>query len=69
VVRRALPEQTWQPTDNDPEALRTIPARRDIAGPSNLLPPFDADLRARDPSWGIHIAMPPNNLSILLRVG
>ena len=150
----ALPDLTWQPTDREPDALRSIAAWREIAGPPNLLPPlcldatadpwpvdradaivainmvhiapwtttleliagaarvltrggllflygpfseggvhsaasnarFDADLRARDPSWGIRdlnditalanqhgfnaperIAMPANNLSVVLR--
>jgi SAM-dependent methyltransferase len=150
----ALPMLTWQPTDRDEEALSSIAAWRDTAGPPNLLHPlrldaaaaiwpveqadvvvainmvhivpwatvegliagagrvlapggllflygpfregcvhtaasnaaFDADLRKRDPSWGIRdldeiavlagrqgfaalerIAMPANNLSVVLR--
>jgi SAM-dependent methyltransferase len=42
----ALSELTWQPTDNDPEALRSITARRDMAGPPNLLPPLWLDAAA-----------------------
>jgi hypothetical protein len=153
---RALPAITWQPTDQDPMALKSIAAWRDIAGLPNILPPlsldaiagtwpvaradavvainmvhiapwtatqgliagaarvlnaggplflygpfreggvhtstgnatFDADLRAKDPSWGIRdldditalarqwgftaherIAMPANNLSVVLHRG
>jgi SAM-dependent methyltransferase len=151
---RALPGLRWQPTDLDPEALKSIEAWRDTTGLPNLLPPlqldaaaetwpvahadavvainmvhiapwtatqgliagaarvltpegllflygpfreggmhtaatnaaFDADLRSRNPSWGIRdldeitalasrhglkaperIAMPSNNLSVVLR--
>jgi len=42
----ALSGLTWQPTDHDPEALRSIAARRDIAGPPNLLPPLWLDAGA-----------------------
>jgi SAM-dependent methyltransferase len=42
----ALPELTWQPTDHDPEALRSIAAWRDRAGPPNLLPPLPLDAAA-----------------------
>ena len=43
---RALPELTWQPTDHDKEALRSIAAWRDRAGPPNLLPPLRLDAAA-----------------------
>jgi SAM-dependent methyltransferase len=42
----ALPELTWQPTDLDPEALRSIAAWRDMTGPPNLLPPLLLDVSA-----------------------
>ena len=42
----ALPELTWQPTDHDPQALRSIAAWRDKAGPPNLLPPLPLDAAA-----------------------
>jgi SAM-dependent methyltransferase len=42
----ALPELTWQPTDLDPEALRSIAAWRDMTGPPNLLPPLLLDASA-----------------------
>jgi SAM-dependent methyltransferase len=42
----ALPELTWQPTDHDPEALSSIAAWRDMAGPPNLLPPLLLDASA-----------------------
>ena len=42
----ALPELTWQPTDRDPEALRSIAAWRDSTGRPNLLPPLRLDAAA-----------------------
>jgi SAM-dependent methyltransferase len=42
----AFPELTWQPTDLDPEALRSIAAWRDLEGPPNLLPPLILDAAA-----------------------
>jgi SAM-dependent methyltransferase len=42
----ALPALTWQPTDHDPEALRSIAAWRDMSGPPNLLPPLRLDAAA-----------------------
>ena len=42
----ALPELTWQPTDHDPDALQSIAAWRDMAGPPNLLPPLRLDAAA-----------------------
>jgi len=41
-----LPELTWQPTDLDPDALESIAAWRDMAGPPNLLPPLWLDVSA-----------------------
>jgi SAM-dependent methyltransferase len=42
----ALSALTWQPTDHDPEALKSIAAWRDMAGPPNLLPPLWLDASA-----------------------
>jgi SAM-dependent methyltransferase len=42
----ALPDLTWQPTDLDPDALSSIAAWRDKAGPPNLLPPLRLDAAA-----------------------
>jgi SAM-dependent methyltransferase len=42
----ALPATTWQPTDQDPEALQSIAAWRDRAGLPNLLPPLLLDAAA-----------------------
>jgi SAM-dependent methyltransferase len=47
----ALPELTWQPTDRDPEALRSIEAWRDMSGPPNLLPPLRLD--AAEDTWPV----------------
>jgi SAM-dependent methyltransferase len=44
---RAFPDMTWQPTDHDPEALRSIAAWRDMKGPPNLLPPLSLDAAAQ----------------------
>ncbi len=42
----ALPHLTWQPTDQDPEALQSITAWRKLSGPPNLLPPMPLDAAA-----------------------
>jgi SAM-dependent methyltransferase len=42
----AVPGLTWQPTDLDEEALRSIAAWRDASGPPNLLPPLCLDAAA-----------------------
>ena len=42
----ALPELTWQPTDHDPDALKSIAAWRELARPPNLLPPLRLDAAA-----------------------
>ena len=47
----ALSEVTWQPTDCDAEALRSIAAWRDMAGPPNLLPPLWLD--ASTETWPV----------------
>jgi SAM-dependent methyltransferase len=47
----ALPGLTWQPTDRDPAALRSIAAHRAAAGLPNLLPPIELD--AATPSWPV----------------
>jgi SAM-dependent methyltransferase len=39
----ALSALTWQPTDQDPEALKSIAAWREAAGLANLLPPLLLD--------------------------
>jgi len=47
----ALPRLSWQPTDDDPDALASIAAYRDDAGLPNLLPPIALDAAA--PSWPV----------------
>lgn len=42
----ALPGLTWQPTDRDEDALRSIAAWKEIAGLPNLLPPLWLDASA-----------------------
>ena len=46
-----LPELTWQPTDRDPEALRSIAAWRDSVTLPNLLPPLPLDAAAE--TWPV----------------
>ncbi len=43
---QALPEVTWQPTDHDADALRSIAAWRDTSGPPNLRAPLRLDAAA-----------------------
>ena len=46
-----LPRVVWQPTDVDPDALRSIAAHRDAAGLPNLLAPIELDVTA--PAWPV----------------
>jgi SAM-dependent methyltransferase len=48
---RALPALTWQPTDRDPEALKSIAAWRDTTGLTNLLAPLPLDASAE--TWPV----------------
>ena len=43
---RHWPHLQWQPSDQDPEALRSISAWRDAAGAANLAAPLAIDARA-----------------------
>ena len=47
----ALPSLTWQPSDADPDAIRSIAAHRAASRPPNLLPPITLDAVA--PSWPV----------------
>jgi SAM-dependent methyltransferase len=47
----ALPTLTWLPTDQDPEALKSIAAWREQARLANLLPPLLLDASAK--TWPI----------------
>lgn len=47
----ALPHLTWQPSDQDEQALRSIAAHRAISGLPNLLAPLSLDAAA--PEWPI----------------
>src|SRR5439155_3763919 len=47
----ALPDLVWQPTDPDPQALRSIAARAAAAGLANLSPPLPLDVTV--PTWPI----------------
>src|SRR6202051_4907581 len=47
----ALPALTWQPTDQEPEALRNSPAWRDKMRLPNLLPPLPLDAAAE--TWPV----------------
>jgi SAM-dependent methyltransferase len=46
-----LPHVTWQPTDRDADALRSIAAYRAAAQLPNLLPPLELD--AASPRWPV----------------
>ncbi len=46
-----FPDMTWQPSDPDPEACRSIAAWTKRAGVSNVLPPLQLDALA--PAWDI----------------
>jgi len=46
-----LPKLTWQPTDRDADALRSIAAHRTSARLPNLLPPLELD--AISPRWPV----------------
>jgi SAM-dependent methyltransferase len=47
----ALPHLTWQPSDQDEQALRSIAAHRAISGLPNILAPLSLDAAA--PRWPI----------------
>ncbi len=51
---RAFPQLTWQPSDPDPVARRSIEAWRGAAGLSNLLAPVALDARGED--WPVAAA-------------
>ena len=46
-----LPGLTWQPSDRDAEALRSVAAHRALAGLPNLLAPVALDVTS--PSWPV----------------
>jgi SAM-dependent methyltransferase len=47
-VAAALRNLLWQPTDQDPLALRSIAAHRAVSGLTNLAPPLPLDASASD---------------------
>ncbi|HEY0441461.1 MAG TPA: DUF938 domain-containing protein [Xanthobacteraceae bacterium] len=47
----ALPHLTWQPTDTDEDARRSVAAHRELVGLPNLLPPLALDVCA--PVWPV----------------
>jgi SAM-dependent methyltransferase len=49
-----FPDLLWQPTDPDPDALASIRAWREEAGPANLLEPLRLDASAED--WPVAAA-------------
>jgi SAM-dependent methyltransferase len=60
----ALPGLQWRPTDPDPEALASIAAWRDHAGPPNLLAPLRLD--AADPDrWPVEHADAVVNINMI----
>jgi hypothetical protein len=58
----ALPALTWQPTDQDPEALRSIAAWRDSMGLPNALQrlgPSPRQMQSSRSTWSISPHGPP----------
>ena len=51
---RRFPNLLWQPSDANPDALRSIAAWRDAEGSDSLAPPLTLD--ARDPDWPVEHA-------------
>jgi uncharacterized protein DUF938 len=51
---RALPGLTWQPSDRDPQALRSIAAHRDQHQLPNILEPVELDVTAS--IWPVDLA-------------
>jgi hypothetical protein len=51
---RAFPELIWQPSDRDPQALRSISAHRDLHALPNLAAPVDLDVTAS--AWPVDLA-------------
>ncbi len=48
---RRFPHLSWQPSDREPDALASIAAWREEAGPGNLLPPVELD--ASSVAWPV----------------
>ena len=48
---RALPTLTWQPTDHDPDSLKSIEAWRETTSLPNVLPPLRLDAAAE--TWPV----------------
>lgn len=53
---RALPQLTWQPSDLDDDARRSIEAWREEAGLPNLAPPLVLDVTAAPAAWPVAAA-------------
>ncbi|RLV94051.1 hypothetical protein DV515_00013265 [Chloebia gouldiae] len=62
---RALPQTRWQPSDIDPEALRSIAAYVEAAGLPNLLPPILLDVSQGWETWG---GTQPASLDLLVSI-
>lgn len=60
----AFPDLLWQPTDPDPDALRSIAAWRDKAGLPNLLAPLPLDASQPD-NWPVTQADAVVNINMI----
>ncbi|NXO96938.1 MTL26 protein, partial [Certhia brachydactyla] len=62
---RALPQASWQPSDIDPRALRSISAYVEATGLPNLLPPILLDVSQSWETWG---GTQPATLDLLVSI-
>ncbi|XP_063270607.1 methyltransferase-like 26 isoform X1 [Prinia subflava] len=62
---RALPQARWQPSDIDPQALRSIAAYVEATGVPNLLPPIQLDVSQGWETWG---GIQPATLDLLVSI-
>ncbi|NXE08813.1 MTL26 protein, partial [Lophotis ruficrista] len=62
---RALPHTRWQPSDVDPQALRSIAASVEAVGVPNILPPILVDVSQGWETWG---GTQPATLDLLISI-
>ncbi|XP_075575142.1 methyltransferase-like 26 isoform X1 [Pelecanus crispus] len=62
---RALPQTRWQPSDIDPQALRSIAAYAEAMQVPNMLPPILLDVSQGWETWG---GTPPATLDLLVSI-
>ncbi|OPJ87613.1 hypothetical protein AV530_001052 [Patagioenas fasciata monilis] len=62
---QALPQTRWQPSDIDPQALRSIAAYAEAMHIPNMLPPILLDVSQSWEMWG---GTQPNTLDLLISI-